>query len=106
MNLVSMKMSEEEKAEQNQPTYLTQDPEYPYGLIIRLDEEALKKLGIEGCEPGDKYKITAEAVVKTENDSIDSKGERETEVGLQITAMAMEHEGASHAEAVQKLYGG
>ena len=42
-SLVSMKQSKEESAEEVTPV---SDSEYPYGLELRLDEEALAKLGL------------------------------------------------------------
>jgi hypothetical protein len=69
-------------------------PKYPYGLEIRLEKEQLNKLGLENCEIGDIYIITASADVKSvsenEGETVDGEDNYSKIVTLQITDMAIE----------------
>lgn len=103
MELKNMKMSKEQMKECCEPTAMTDRPEYPYGLCIRLDEESIKKLGITDLpEAGQSVMIMARA-------SVDSVSQRDTQndgkyrdLSLQITDMsiAMEPEKKDPAETL------
>lgn len=89
MALVNMRYSETEAKEMKEPTVIADRPQYPYGLCIRLDEEALDKLGIQLPEVGSEMSIQAVATVQSvsSNESID--GEPHRCVELQITDLAV-----------------
>lgn len=64
---------------------------YPYGLCIRLDTEALKKLGLDQLpKPGKTMTLTARVVVKSASldERMDGKDHKSLE--LQIEAMALD----------------
>ena len=61
--LVSMKMSKSEREEKSQPAELDR-PLYPYGLEVRLDTDALEKLGLETLpEVGDDMTLLAKVKI-------------------------------------------
>lgn len=64
-------------------------PPYPYGLQLRLDEEDMKKLGIDTMPTGTEVTITAKTIV-TSTAEYDYLGEDEVNnanMSLQITDM-------------------
>lgn len=80
MAMVDMKVSKKKRDEMNKPMDATSDrPEYPYGLCLSLEDESIKKLGIDygTCRVGKTYNIIATAVVKgmttRDNDHSSSK---------------------------------
>jgi len=100
--LVNMAMSAEERTE-TQPSISeekVQGPQYPWGLELRLDDDACQKLGIdESLTAGKTVVISAKATVTsvTVNSTAtpgtamtgDGKEEKEISVSLQITDMAV-----------------
>jgi hypothetical protein len=105
-HMVSMKLSKAEAKESNDIAGPDR-PEYPYGLSIHLDNEALSRLGIDKLpEVGMKLRLNAEVLVKdiSENSRIDEK-ETMRSVGLQITDMELlsNPKGGSTSD---ELYGG
>lgn len=69
-------------------------PDYPYGLRIRLGEDELSKLDLDGeCSAGDMIDLRAFAkVVNVNIDDVDGKPRRSIE--LQIQQLAVESENA------------
>lgn len=105
MSLVSMKMSQEEAQEQYGSSPMMDAPEYPYGLTITLDEEALAKLGMPALpQVGQKMMITARVEVKSVSQYDSQGGEKEQTVCLQITDMEMSADRGGQ-EPEQALYG-
>lgn len=77
-------------------------PEYPYGLRLGLDTDALTKLGIaELPEVGTVLKLVArvEVVSVSQYEHADGKSK---DLGLQITDMELEREGET--QKPQNLY--
>jgi hypothetical protein len=70
-------------------------PKYPYGLCISLDEDALKKLGLEGDLPGVGDIIQFNAIAKvtnasqSESEGTDGGTRTHCRVELQITDMGI-----------------
>lgn len=86
--MVSMKMSKEEAKEQNECASPSDQPRYPYGLSINLDDDALEKLGIDdSVNVGDEVTITAKAMVTSKSGYQTMVGDSENSLGLQITDM-------------------
>ena len=87
MAMVNMKRSAEEAGEGNEATACSKS-EYSYGLEIRLDEEALAKLGI-GAPPavGTVMQITASVTVSSASQNKTMDGEVEASSCWQITDM-------------------
>lgn len=101
--MISMKMSANEAKEQTQPVP-ADAPEYPYGLSISLDEEAMAKLGItEMPKVGTKLQIRALTVVCGTSQYSTQGGEDESNLSLQITDMELDDPDLSTA---QRLYPG
>ena len=105
MAQVDMKMSREEAQEQYAP--VTSDaPEYPYGLRISLDDDALEKLGLTQLPAvGTKMQLSATVEVCSTSAYSTQEGEAETSVSLQITAMELGTAQQS-SSAASLLYGG
>lgn len=69
--------------------------DYPYGLRIELDEETLKKLGVEDLpEAGETFCLEAEVKVSSSSEHTSSYDGEDTKthrsVSLQITKMCLE----------------
>lgn len=105
MSLVSMKMSAEESKEYATAEY--EAPQYPYGLSIDLDDDALEKLGITALpKVGAEMMITAKCVVKSVSANQMQGGDAESRVCLQITDMDVgQTENAQNNDRASKLYG-
>ena len=90
MQLKSMKVSKQEREEHHTIKAVNPDvPEYPYGLKIHLDKEALSKLGIEKLpEVGSEMKLMAVVKVCDVSQHKSIYGE-DRSLGLQITDMAV-----------------
>jgi hypothetical protein len=102
MALTNMKMSKEESAEQNSVTAPESKDEYPYGLSINLDDDALGKLGLtQPMEVGAVLTLTARVEVRRCSSSQEQDGDKESSCTLQITDMelaaAVEKSGAQRA---------
>lgn len=106
MALVSMKMSPEEAKEYG-AIDMGEAPQYPYGLSIDLDDDALEKLGITALpKVGSEMMITAKCVVKSVSSNQMQGGDAESRVCLQITDMDVgQTENAQNDNRASKLYG-
>ena len=87
--MINMKMTAEEAKEEIQPT--TADaPEYPYGLTISLDEDAMAKLGITALpKVGTRMELRALVTVCGTSQYDTQGGEPESNLSLQITDMEL-----------------
>lgn len=104
--MVNMKVSPEEAKEEYSDSAMADAPEYPYGLCISLDDEALKKLGIsELPQIGQVMSLAARVEVKSASGYKTMKGDIENRVELQITDMQLGSE-LAHSDPANKLYGG
>lgn len=110
MALVDMEMSAEEAREEygTAPTSDGDLPKYPYGLSISLDDESLAKLGITALPTvGTAMTLTARVEVCSTSQYQDRKGESESSLSLQITAMELSPASESAStDAASLLYGG
>ena len=87
--MVNMKMSPEEAKEESGISEVDA-PLYPYGLMIRLNDESLEKVGLtELPKVGTKIQITAMCEVVSTSSRQDQSGEDESSVELQITDMEL-----------------
>ena len=102
--LVSMKITAAER-KKNEPSTspVEQDqPQYPYGLQLDLEHEALKKLGVALPKVGKDFTLIANVTV-TRVSSYESVGQdARGSVGLQITDMCLEAPGTT--DAADALY--
>lgn len=103
--MVNMQQSAEESQEANEPA-VADAPKYPYGLELRLDEEALAKLGMDKPPAvGTEMMISAKVVVTSASQYQTQDGEAEASSCWQITDMEMSGS-PSNGNAADKLYGG
>jgi hypothetical protein len=97
--MVSMKMSAEERKEYTTEAVASDAPQYPYGLCITLDDDALEKLGLtEMPNVGTEVMVMAKAVVKRADEA------NHRSVDLQITDMELAPP-AKSGNAADALYG-
>ena len=88
LKLRDMKLSRSEKAEDaEQPSA----PDYPYGLRLNLDQDALEKLGIELPDVGETFFVVAVATVQSVSEH---KSDEHTsqDVSLQIKQLSLDAE--------------
>lgn len=101
--MTNMKMSEEESAEYND-TVMAPRPAYPYGLCLYLDDEALKKLGLDKLPELDQViSFKAKAQVVNLSARKDGDDDESCSVSLQITDMEVVNDGEGKDYA-QRLY--
>lgn len=88
LKLRDMKLTKSEKAEE--VTYDASDiPDYPYGLRLSLDQDALEKLGIELPDVGDTFFVVAIATVQSISEH-QSEGDTSQNVELQIEQLSLD----------------
>ena len=94
--MISMKRTPEEVKEEKKAAAvnLPSENEYPWGLRINLENDEIKKLGIDENASAGEFMIVAKAVVtnhtrRTSQKTLMSAPEFETYMELQITDMEM-----------------
>lgn len=99
-SLINMEMSKKEAEEYTKPTP-DDGPKYPWGLCITLNDDSLKKLGVDELPSVDtEVTIVAKAQVSRISDSQTQGGESNRSMDLQITDMQV----GLKDEAASKLY--
>ncbi|CUI38286.1 Uncharacterised protein [Achromobacter xylosoxidans] len=106
MNLIDMKLSPEEAKEMDCSAGClgAEDggPKYPWGLILSLDDDTLRKLGVsELPKVGQQMHLMAVVEVCTTSQHANQEGTDKC-VSLQITQLGLEGAGP---DAAQMLYG-
>jgi hypothetical protein len=101
MKLASMKL---DKKEQKKETEIAYDaPDYPWGLCVELNDDALDKLKLEELpDVGDEMQLIAKVTVTTVSENASRAG-ASRRVSLQITEMAIGPEQAD-GDPSGKLY--
>ena len=104
--MTSMALSKKESGDRSVPDSILggkdKGPQFPFGLSINLDNDSLKKLGMDMPDIGDKKVMVAKIEV-TSVSARKQKGESDHKhVELQITHMAIENAPNS---AEEKLFG-
>lgn len=97
--LINMQMSAEEAKEETQPS-VAEAPKYPWGLNIRLDDDAMAKLGLSTLEVGSEVMIVAKAKCTSCSSREVQGGDSESSCELQITDMSV----AASSSAEDALY--
>lgn len=95
MNMVDMKLpkkTEKEMKAECMPCGSTADqPRYPYGLEVRLDEDSIDKIpGASEYNVGDKIMLIAEMCVTSKSASERQGGKPRCSVSMQIEKMSCE----------------
>lgn len=102
--LVDLKYTKAEAKEANDySTPKDGGPEYPWGLTIRLEDDELKKLGIEDLpDVGGEFHL--QIIAKVQSASMTSMADGKTDrcVNLQITMMGVELEESAADEKGEK----
>jgi hypothetical protein len=107
--LTNMKMDRAELEEKYSSKPAEMDlPTYPYGLVVRLDEDAIEKLGMSKLPAvGGTMLLVARVNVTSVSDQENTQGgetHRHRNIELQITDMALEKDAKPDAASV--LYNG
>lgn len=101
MKPVSMKLPKSRQKEMARPI-ASGGQQYPWGLEITLEDDALKKLGMDHLPAvGVECKITGMGKVTSIRESASEKSETRS-VGIQITKLALVHE--DNEEAFERGY--
>ena len=104
MELKNMKMSDEESKEYD-GSVVASKPEYPYGLQITLNDDAIDKLGLPALpQVGSTMIITARVEVCSVSQYERQDQDKERSVSLQITDMALGPD-QKPSNPGEKLYG-
>lgn len=104
VQLKSLKLSKEDAKKRSEPApYQSEGPRYPYGTCIRLEKEALKKMGLKlrDFKAKDGVRVEAVGYVKSirtaEGETYDN-----TELEIQLTKLGVEQQPRSALEAVSR----
>jgi hypothetical protein len=104
--LVDMKFTKAEakaQAEEYSKPSPDNEPSYPWGLEIRLEDESLAKLGIKTLpEIGAEFHLSVVAMVKSASESRMASGRVDRCVCLQITMMGVDLEESAAEERGEK----
>lgn len=107
--LIDLKRTEadkkKERASYEESPYLGESEDYSYGLSIRLDEDAITKLGIDTSAMGSESVVIvcAEGVV-TEESSNTYNGKTRRSMTIQLRKVSVEPQG-DEEDAAKILYG-
>lgn len=100
---VDMAYTAKEKKERNEPsksTAIGSSPEYPYGMTLRLEDDQLKKLGMDSL-PKVGASIALEATCKvvsvSKNESVQGHSSRCVELQIQKLGLDTEPDGMEGA---------
>jgi hypothetical protein len=106
MKTVVMKRSDREKRDAEESYGIPYRPlasDYPHGLIINLDDDCLRKLGInEMPKPGDHFRIEGEAHV-TESAQRDTDQSSDRRVELVLHKLGAEKTGGEDAKPEKSI---
>lgn len=106
--MINLKLKKEESRERE--SILMEEPSYPYGLCIQLENEQIEALGLQDMETvGEVVSIKGMAFVKSA--SIDNyEGEEKHSLSLQITDLEVvkksEEQEKESKDISQTIYGG
>lgn len=111
MAMIHMKRVNKKDSEIAEVPALASEPTYPYGLIINLEKDEMKKLGIKELPSVNQpFMLEAKCIVKSV--SAGASGDQEhASCSLQLTHLAietMEEEQMEHdaTDTAKKMYGG
>jgi len=108
MKLKSMKLDPKAREKMPQPSLAESGdrPLYPWGLEVRLETEALEKLGLADKLPtvGKSMKLEAMVDVTSVSEN-DSRGGKSCSVTLQITDLGLGAAKSDDGEVGDRLYG-
>jgi hypothetical protein len=101
MKLKSMEVS---RRKERMETAMIEHNQYPYGLVVSLDDDSIEKLGMNKLPDVDEVLMLHARVKVTRVSAEQFEGDRKLRsVGLQITDMALEAPGDDKS-AADRLY--
>lgn len=103
--LVSMKIDAKARQEKYSESAMVDRPEYPWGLQLNLDEEAIEKLDIDLPEVGKDMLIMARVSVTSVSQQESASGGKNRGISLQITDLCLEKDSGEGGSAADRLYG-
>lgn len=93
--MVNLKLPKPDKKDKTKNLCCAPDnyepPKYPYGLLIRLDSDAMKKLNIKASDfkAGDKVQVEAEAYIHETRQVESINDTKSSGLEIQITDLAL-----------------
>lgn len=105
-DLKSMKMTKADREDQYPKASASVDePSYPYGLTLHLDDAVIKKLGLGDMpDAGDNIVVLAKATVSSVSENEQAGGGKRRSMSIQITDLGIGAE-SDAKKASEKLYG-
>lgn len=102
----SMKLTKSEATEMMPKAVEAEAPAYPWGLRLELNDESMKKLGLDKLpKVGDKMKLEAVVVVDRVSQVDTKEGGKREDMSLQITDMELSADLSDEKEPTEnKLY--
>ena len=101
MKLQSMKRTEEDRKKSAGTIMEGEQPDYPWGLRITLNDEQIKALGIKALPAvGAKCAIEAVGIIQSVSDEAVDNGESNQRIEIQITDLALAAPGTSKFAAM------
>lgn len=102
--MADMKISDKERKEMyvgpTAPSSMQKGPKYPWGLEIRLDDEALKKLGLDELpDAGVECTLIAIGRVTETSQRENADGKKSRNVTIQIEKLSVDHDEEEEAFA-------
>lgn len=108
MKLTSLKITKAERAAKQKACEKVSpcgpgDESYPYGLCIRLDKDALEKLGLKPSQfkAGDAVEVMARGSIKSTR-TVEGSNYDTSEVEIQIESLGVEKQAKSALAAVER----
>lgn len=103
--LVNMKLTKADRDARTEPKAIASDePAYPWGLSLTLDDKAIEKLGLKLPKVGGSLLLEARVDVTAVSSNESTHGGKNRSITLQITEMCLEPAPAKKAAATT-LYG-
>lgn len=104
MAMINLKLTAQEQ-KQDALDEAQDTPAYPYGLQLHLDDDTMKKLGIDAMpQVGASIQFTANANVCGARARAEGDGGTEASMDLQITDMQIHTPPASFEAKARKIY--
>ena len=104
MPLKSMKVSKKDKKKIEREIMVADEPKYPWGLRIHLDEDSISKLDMDKLpSAGDKKMLIAIVEVSEVGEHDSMNGKKRRNLQLQITDMSLEKVASN--DTLETLYG-
>lgn len=108
MTMIDLKITEEEKKESAQKSVISDQEQYPHGLILNVDASNAEKLGVvEPPKVGDEMIVLAKVSVRSVFLDENVDGKKKCSFSLQVKEMGLKakSEEKEEKDAGEMLYG-